>query len=137
MTSTRVVRQPQPTDSSLPSARGVVECVELICDSYHTPLLRDLAHLHVALREARKLFVDPAARFDELLRYFGEYRRWLETHIFKEEQILFPGLLGEERQSNPVGSAFVMQREHDEELGRLELLCGLAEACPPPRGLSK
>lgn len=118
---------------ALPTLGTVAECVELILEQFHTPLLRDLARLHVSLREARKLFAAESAPLEGLLAAFAAYREHTETHLFKEEQVLFPAFLEGHRGSGaPVGSVYVMQREHVHEEEQLAALLSLAEACGVP-----
>ncbi len=118
---------------ALPDLGTVAECIDLILEQFHTPLLRDLARLHVALREARKLFAGASEPLERLLAAFAEYREHTETHLFKEEQVLFPAFLAPTRgAAGPVASVYIMQREHVTEAVQLDLLLDLADACGSP-----
>ena len=110
---------------------AVTACVDAIVANFHGPLLRELARLHVALRQARWFFPDDDVEaYEALIEAYVAYRTEIEAHIFKEEEEVFPRLRAEGRA--PAASIFVMKLEHEEEERRLAELLQLAEVCEVP-----
>lgn len=106
-------------------------CIDKIVDEIHTPLLRELARLAVALHEARCFFGDDSGHqaYRLFVIAYTDYRTATEAHVFKEEVEIFPRLrLGI---APPAASLYVMRLEHDAEDESLNELVRLARACLP------
>ncbi len=139
MTTKATPQSEGPAGSSAPApgalleawaGRSLDEVIEHIIVAFHTPVLRDLARLAVALRSARRLFAPEAsAGFEAMLSHFETLRLETEEHIFKEERVIFPALREGE---GPVSSLFVMREEHAGERARLDELIRLLEPCGVP-----
>lgn len=143
-----------PVESEVPATAPLVELVRRIVDGYHADLRVELPRLS---QMAAKVVEAHGERHPEVAPLAGALRALreeLESHMMKEEQVLFPyierleGLAaaGERLAASPFGSIEapigMMEHEHDTAAGLLarmrELSGGYtapADACNTFRGL--
>ncbi|MGM0578991.1 MAG: hemerythrin domain-containing protein [Myxococcota bacterium] len=112
--------------------RPTPELIDHITTRFHTPLIRLLPRLHVQLRESLKIFKGPGRRrLRGLVAFFARYRETTESHIFKEEDVLFPWLRAG-RNARALAPLHVVRMEHQQETWLLAELRRRAEGCGEP-----
>ncbi|KFZ30718.1 regulator of cell morphoproteinsis and NO signaling [Pseudidiomarina salinarum] len=109
----------------------VRDLIEHILENYHQKHRQQLPDLINLSRKVESVHGDhplaPAGLADHLSEMFQE----LESHMMKEEQILFPMLAGGIYPSGPIN---VMEEEHEQHEAMLEQLMVLAHQCKTPAG---
>jgi len=118
------------------------DLIRHILVTYHEPLREELPRLAAMARKVKETHADKAPdTLPQLLNVFLGLQAELESHMAKEEQILFPMILGGQgfMAGGPIS---VMEHEHEsagEALARLRELTGdytvPAEACNTWRAL--
>jgi regulator of cell morphogenesis and NO signaling len=108
--------------------------IDHILVTYHRPLAEELPRLELM---AQKVFVVHGQRqpkvLGELLATFLGLKAELESHMMKEEQILFP-LIRQGRGSSTAAPVAVMEHEHESAEGALERLRELTNGYEVPEG---
>ncbi len=108
--------------------------IDHILVTYHRPLAEELPRLELM---AQKVFVVHGERrpniLGELLSTFLGLKAELESHMMKEEQILFP-MIRQGRGSHAAGPVAVMEHEHESAGQALERLRELTNGYEVPEG---
>ena len=108
--------------------------IDHILVTYHRPLAEELPRLELL---AQKVFVVHGQRepkmLGELLSTFLGLKTELESHMMKEEQILFP-MIRQGQGSRTAGPVAVMEHEHESAGGALERLRELTNGYEVPEG---
>ena len=108
--------------------------IDHILVTYHRPLAEELPRLELM---AQKVFVVHGERqpniLEELLATFLRLKTELESHMMKEEQILFP-MIRQGRGSHAAGPVAVMEHEHESAGEALERLRELTNGYEVPEG---
>jgi regulator of cell morphogenesis and NO signaling len=116
-------------DQSLPD--GVEELIQHILDRYHRVHRREVPELiNLAMRVERVHAGHPAAPAG-LTNLLERMHAELESHMAKEEQVLFPMMLagGNPMIVHPIG---MMRHEHDDHGENLAALAALTRDMTPP-----
>lgn len=115
--------------------------IEHILERYHAPLKEELPRLEAMARKVADVHGDKDPALAEILEVCLALRAELEDHMMKEEQILFPMIVGG-KGAMAGGPISVMEHEHaaaGSMLERLRVLTGgyevPAEACTTWRAL--
>jgi regulator of cell morphogenesis and NO signaling len=125
--------------STLPDS--VEDLIQLILERYHQVHRRELPELRELARRVESVHADHPAAPKGLSEVLARLQGELESHMQKEEQILFPLMLagGSPMIVHPIN---VMRHEHDEAGEDLKAVAELtgdlslpAEACTSWRGL--
>ena len=95
-------------------SRPLAEVIEFILTRFHEPLRRDLPDLIERARQVES----SAARFAGLASHLGQVRLAVESHLAKEEKILFP-LIAAGRGTNAMMPIRMMMAEHDDHAQNL------------------
>ena len=113
--------------------RSIAELVDHIETRHHAALRRDLPPLIAAARKVERVHADkpgvPAGLADVLAVFWDE----MQSHMAREERVLFPALRQGARGAAIAMPIGVMEREHDEHaaaLRRIHRLTGDLEAPP-------
>ncbi len=114
------------SDEPLPSL------VQHILKTYHEPLHEELPRIEGMARKVHEVHGDKdPAKFEEILRIYLALKADLDAHLQKEEQILFPMILGGQgAMAGPPVS--VMEAEHVEAGAILARLRELTDDYQPP-----
>ncbi len=108
--------------------------IDHILVTYHRPLAEELPRLELM---AQKVFVVHGERqpkiLGELLATFLTLKTELESHMMKEEQILFP-MIRQGQGSRTAGPVAVMEHEHESAGQALERLRELTNGYEVPEG---
>lgn len=122
--------------------RSAGELADHIVRRYHEPLRRDLPPLVEAARKVERVHAGkpavPVGLADQLARFWTA----LESHMAKEEQVLFPALRGGAHGDRLTMPVRVLKKDHDDhaaQLARVRQLTGNlaipAHACATWRAL--
>ncbi len=100
-----------PQESTLPE--NVEDLIQLVLERYHAVHRRELPELRKLAARVESVHVDHPASPKGLADLVARIQAELESHMQKEEQILFPLMLagGSPMIGNPIA---VMRHEHDE-----------------------
>lgn len=72
----------------------IPELIAHIVETYHNPLLEELARIEMMARKVHRVHGDKdQAMFDGMLETFLAIRADIEPHLKTEEEVLFPGIL--------------------------------------------
>jgi regulator of cell morphogenesis and NO signaling len=138
--ATAIVRELAAEDTSADDVawelRPQGELIEHILERYHDGLRRDLPPLIAAARKVERVHAEkpevPAGLADELETFWAE----MQSHMMKEENVLFPMLYRGARGPQVHMPVRVMEDEHDAHGAHLELIRSLtnnfaipAQAC--------
>lgn len=104
-----------------------------LIERFHEPLWEDLPRLHAMADKVHRVHGDKDPRLAALASLVRAFREELESHLAKEEQVLFPWIL---RQGTPAPRApiTVMLHEHDEAAEMLAQLRALTDDFALPAG---
>ncbi len=106
--------------------RPLDELVQHILDRYHAPLRAELSRLIELADRVERAHADKPDRPEGLAELLTEVRAAVESHLAKEEQILFP-LIVSGRGHHAHMPVQVMMQEHEDHgqnLGRIRKLTG-------------
>ena len=111
--------------------RPLDELVQHILDTYHAPLRTELPWLVELAGRVEDVHRDAPARPTGLLKLLREIELAIESHLGKEEQILFPLILAGhgERAHMPIQ---VMLQEHEDHGQNLQRIRKLTSDLTPP-----
>lgn len=108
--------------------------IEHILATYHRPLDEELPRIEAMAQKVHAVHGDKdPERLGAMLQTFSALKAELEPHMMKEEQILFPMILGGEG-AMADGPVHVMRSEHDEAGAMLRRLRELTDDYTPPEG---
>ena len=106
--------------------RPQADLIEHILDRFHDGLRRDMPPLIAAARKVERVHADkpavPAGLADELETFWAE----MQSHMMKEENVLFPMLARGSRGPQVHMPVRVMEEEHDAHGEHLERIRALA-----------
>ncbi|HSN29262.1 MAG TPA: hemerythrin domain-containing protein, partial [Kofleriaceae bacterium] len=106
--------------------RPQAELIEHILERFHDGLRRDMPPLIAAARKVERVHADkpsvPAGLADELEAFWAE----MQSHMMKEENVLFPMLWRGARGPQVHMPVRVMEEEHDSHGAHLERIRALA-----------
>ena len=111
--------------------RPLDQLIDHIITRYHEPLRQDLPRLVELARKVEQVHADkPACPFG-LADLLQEVWQAVQSHLAKEEQILFPIILGGKGRwaHGPVQAMFVEHEDHGRNLARIRQLT--ADLTPP------
>jgi regulator of cell morphogenesis and NO signaling len=108
------------------------QLIDHILVNYHQAHRRELADLVELAKKVEKVHADNPAAPVGLADHLQAVRQSLESHMQKEEQILFPAILNH-RGRQMRGPVMQMEREHEEHAENLQRLRALTAdfKCPP------
>ena len=107
--------------------------IQHILSNFHKPLRDGLPRLEAMLAKVTGEHLDKDARLSELRSTFGAMKAELESHMMKEEQILFPLVVS--GQGNFAGGPIsVMEQEHDSATAALKKIRELTDGFQAPEG---
>jgi regulator of cell morphogenesis and NO signaling len=108
--------------------------IDHILVTYHRPLDEELPRLELMARKVFRVHGDRQPEMlAELLSTFLGLKTELESHMMKEETVLFP-MIRQGRGSQTAGPVAVMEQEHESAGGALERLRSLTNGYEPPEG---
>lgn len=107
------------------------DLIQHILANYHEKHRQQVPDLIQLARKVEDVHNDHEACPVGLADLLNEMLNELESHMMKEEQILFPMLVGG---IYPRGPIAVMEEEHDEHEAMLASLNELTKSCRAPRG---
>ena len=104
--------------------RTLPDLVQHILDRYHAPLREELARLTELARKVERVHADKPAVPAGLARVLGGMASAIDDHLGKEEQILFPLIIGGDGRTARMPIRVMMQEheEHGENLRRIREL---------------
>ena len=108
--------------------------IDHILVAYHRPLEEELPRLEFMARKVHRVHGERQPEmFGELLSTFLGLKAELESHMMKEEQVLFP-MIRQEQGSRAAGPVAAMEHEHESAGGALECLRELTNGYEVPEG---
>jgi regulator of cell morphogenesis and NO signaling len=123
-----------------PDSMGLTELADHIEKTHHAYLRAELPRLDFMTRKVAAVHAESEPRLNDIRTVFAACKEELESHMLKEEQILFPMIRQLEAADAPV--AFhcgtlanpirMMEHEHDSAGDALELLRQLTDDYTPP-----
>lgn len=121
-------------------AMGLTELAEHIVSTHHAYLREELPRLDFMTKKVAAVHGDAEPRLNEIRSVFVACREELESHMMKEEQILFPMIRELEAADAPVsfhcGSLAnpirMMEHEHENAGDALERFAELTDGYTPP-----
>lgn len=128
------------------TTRPLAELIEHILETYHVPLRKELPRLaQMAAKVVRVHGERHPTMLPAVAAVFGELKAELESHMMKEEAVLFPAITALERavqhdaSANVMADALggpiaVMEDEHARAGDALAALRGLTDGYRPPEG---
>jgi regulator of cell morphogenesis and NO signaling len=105
--------------------------IDHILDAFHKPLREELPRLDAMTKKVSKVHQDKDARLTELHSTFVALKAELESHMMKEEQILFP-MVRQGQGESAAGPVSVMEQEHDSAEAALRKMRELTDGFQPP-----
>ncbi|MBN1608818.1 MAG: iron-sulfur cluster repair di-iron protein [Polyangiaceae bacterium] len=93
--------------------RPIDELIQHILDRYHAPLRAELPRIVALARQVARVHANKADRPAELADLLSDVQAAVESHLAKEEQILFPLILSG-RGQNAHMPVQVMLQEHED-----------------------
>ncbi len=107
--------------------------IDHILEQYHKPLREELPRIESMARKVHQVHGDKDSALAEILEVTEALGADLEQHMMKEEQVLFPMILGGEgaMASDPIS---VMEAEHEAAGGMLARLRTLTREYEVPDG---
>lgn len=119
---------------------SLAELIDHILDTHHAFLRTELPRLSELVLKTERAHGERHRELAECREIFGSLRAELESHMVKEERILFPAIRGLESASaegRPLGGSVrgpisVMEMEHDSAGDALEQLRRLTDDYTPP-----
>ncbi|MCA9634353.1 MAG: DUF542 domain-containing protein, partial [Myxococcales bacterium] len=94
--------------------RSVEQLVNHILERFHRPLPDHVNSVVAAAEKVERVHAAKASCPHGLAAHLRAIRDDLTSHLAKEEQVLFPALLGGQRGGMLSGPVSVMMREHDD-----------------------
>jgi regulator of cell morphogenesis and NO signaling len=116
--NTSPVQSHAANDASPAQGESLASIVDLILSRFHEPLRRDLPRLVERARQVEAQAVPSALAPVGLAAHLEQIRLAVESHLAKEEQILFPLILAG-RGRNALMPIRVMMTEHDDHVENL------------------
>jgi len=107
--------------------------IEHILLNFHKPLHDSLPRLESMLAQVTEEHLEKDARLSELRSTFGAMKAELESHMMKEEQILFPMILSDQG-AFAGGPISVMEQEHESANAALKKIRELTDGFQAPDG---
>ena len=107
------------------------DLIDHILNAYHKPLGTELPRLSEMVQKVAEVHHDKDARLAELRSVFSGLKSELESHMMKEEQILFPMIVQGQGESAG-GPITVMEQEHDSAGAALRQIRELTDGFQPP-----
>jgi len=125
-----------PAEVANPAALPAPELITYIVENHHGFLRNELPRLQAMADRVAHVHGGHTASLVEVRNVFTGLRAELESHIMKEEQILFPAIAGitsGTQAPTPLdGPISCMLREHEDAGGALEHLSALTSGYTPP-----
>ncbi len=122
--------------SSNPAELPLHELVDYIVEKHHGYLRDELPRLHQMAHRVAQVHGGHTASLIEVYEVFCEMANELDSHMMKEEQILFPAISSASRTKQATlpldGPIARMMHEHEETGAALEKLRALTNAFQPP-----
>ncbi len=107
------------------------DLIDHILTAYHKPLQEELPRLDAMTEKVARVHGDKDERLAEIRSVFMALKAELDSHMMKEEQILFPMI--RQGQGEFAGDPIsVMEHEHDSAGDALRKLRDLSDAFQPP-----
>lgn len=128
------LENPQASAGPEWSARPLPELIDHILERYHAPLGAELEALVRAARRVERVHGDKPACPHGLGDHLSAMAHELQTHMAKEERILFPAIVAGHRGQDVHMPVRVMMQEHDDHGHNLKQLRQLATDFHPPTG---
>ena len=107
--------------------------IQHILLNFHKPLHEGLPRLQSMLAKVTEEHLEKDARLSELQSTFGAMKAELESHMMKEEQILFPMILSAQG-AFAGGPISVMEQEHESANAALKKIRELTDGFQTPEG---
>lgn len=111
---------------------SVEDLVEHILERYHRPLLEHIDSVLVAAEKVERVHAAKKSCPRGLAAHLRSIRQDMQSHLAKEEQVLFPALLAGRRGGMLSGPVTVMMREHDDHGDNLKRMRTLTNGFTPP-----
>lgn len=123
-----------------PSSMGLADLADHIESTHHAYLREELPRLDFLTKKVAQVHGDAEPRLNEIRRVFVACREELESHMLKEERVLFPMIRELERADGPVtfhcGSLAnpirMMEHEHDQAGDAMSRFKELTDGYAPP-----
>ncbi len=136
----QVINKKNPTNESDWTRASLTELVQHIVGTHHGFLQTELPRISALIAKVNRVHGDKHPEFAKVLSTFELMRGELESHMAKEERILFPAVEAMETWqavgdlpfgsvANPIG---MMEHEHDEVGNALQRLRDLTNDFTPP-----
>lgn len=113
--------------------RPRADLVEHIIVRFHDPLRSEIPRLRAMADKVQRVHGEKDGRIAQLVRRLGWLAEELDSHIQREERVLFPALL-EERGDDYAGPVDVLRHEHEEVGALLREIRQLTDDHTPPEG---
>ncbi len=132
----RVVAELEAANESAPSedwaSRSAADIVEHILHRYHRPLPQHLASVIAAAEKVERVHAAKPTCPTGLAAHLKTVWNELETHMAKEEQILFPAIQSGMRGAQLGGPVNQMMREHEHHGDNLRRIREMTANLTPP-----
>jgi len=123
-------------------AMTLTQLSEHIVTTHHEYLRRELPRLLGLVEKVARVHGGGDPRLEEVAAVFRAFQAELDSHMGKEEQILFPTIAHLEGSAEPVQFPFgtlrnpieAMEQEHDSAGSALETFRALTDGYQPPKG---
>lgn len=123
-----------------PDTLGLTELADHIEATHHAELREELPRLEFMTRKVAAVHSENDPRLNEIRDIFAACKEELESHMLKEDQVLFPAIrrleAGGASSDLPAGTLAnmvrMMEHEHDSAGDALELLHELTNGYTPP-----
>jgi len=109
----------------------IADLIQHLLDRFHTPHRAELQRLLEMARKVEKVHADKSSCPRGLADHVANIAEELEAHMQKEEQVLFPMILGGRGRSASMPIQ-VMEEEHEDHGRNLERLRELTHQFTPP-----
>lgn len=120
-------------------AFSLSELVAYVRSVHHGYLKSELPALAARLARVARTESGPRSELEELTRLFANFQLEMETHMMKEEHVLFPAILEMESGRRPMRldrPILVMEQEHEASIRDLEAMRQVTRGFEPPTGAS-
>jgi regulator of cell morphogenesis and NO signaling len=107
------------------------DLIDHILETYHKPLCEELPRLDAMTAKVVEVHGDKDARLAEVRAVFGALKAELNSHMQKEEMILFP-MIRQGQGGSAQGPVSVMEHEHDSAGAALARMRELTDGFAPP-----
>ena len=132
----------EPADETCWNEVSLTELADHIVETHHEFLKSELPRISVLVEKVLNAHGQKRPELEKVMQTFNLMRQELESHMFKEENILFPAIRMIDSQSgshsfpfgsvaNPIG---MMEHEHDDAGNALRQLRELTDGYTPPDG---